>query len=75
MFQWLEEAFNNLLNFFQTLWDFLISLIRDIVFVIELLATAISNMTSYFVWLPTAVMTLLLTAISIIVIYKILGRD
>lgn len=75
MLQFLTEGITNILNFFKTAWDFVISFFKEIVYVIELLASVIFNAPSYFVWLPSVVTTLILTGLTIIVIYKVIGRD
>lgn len=75
MFQFLQEAIENILNFFQTAWDFIINFFKEIVYIIQLLAATIVNMPSYFTWLPATITVLITTALSIVVIYKILGRD
>lgn len=75
MFQFLQEAITNILNFFQTAWDFIINFFKEIVYIIQLLAATIVNMPSYFTWLPATITVLITTALSIVVIYKILGRD
>lgn len=75
MFEFISEVLTNIANFFKTAWDFVISFFKEIVYIIQLLAGVVVNMPSYFTWLPSVVTTLLLTGISIIVVYKVIGRD
>lgn len=58
-----------------TVIDFVISFFKDTVYMISLLVKAVSNFPNYFTWLPGPVVALLLSLISIVVIYKILGRE
>lgn len=71
-----------LLDFFEgigsvvvSLVDFLIQTIMDLVYIIGLLGSMIINLPEYFGWLPSAIVTSIITIFSIVVIYKILGRE
>ena len=75
MFDFISEILTNIANFFSTVWNFIINVFREIVYIIEILTTTLINMPSYFVWLPATITILLTTALAIIVIYKIMGRD
>lgn len=56
-------------------FDFLISFISDIVYMIQLTGKFLAQIPSYFSWMPTQISALLLVLFSIVVIYKILGRE
>lgn len=58
-----------------TVIDFVISFFQDTVAMIGLLVKAVASFPNYFTWLPGPVVALLLSLISIVVIYKILGRE
>lgn len=75
MIQWISNLLENIVNFFSTLWDFIIHIFEEIVYIIKLLATVVINIPSYFTWLPTSVIALIVLAIGIVVIYKIAGRE
>lgn len=71
-----------LLDFFSTLGsiitglvDFVISIIKDIVFVIEVTASVLLRIPQYFSWLPEALLATLTVVFSVVVIYKIIGRE
>lgn len=71
-----------LLDFFSTLGsiitglvDFVISTIKDIVFVIEVTSSVMLRIPQYFAWLPSALLSTLTVVFSIVVIYKIVGRE
>lgn len=55
--------------------DFLIGLIQDIVYIVQLTAKAVASIPSYMSWLPAPVVALLVTIFAVVVIYKILGRE
>lgn len=75
MFEWIGNLLNNIVNFFSTLWDFIIHIFEEIVYIVKLLATVVINIPSYFTWLPASVIALIVLAIGIVVIYKIAGRE
>lgn len=75
MIQFISETLSNIANFFKTLWDFIITFFKEIVYIIQLLGGVLLNAPSYFVWLPAVVTTLIITGLTIIVIYKVIGRD
>ena len=75
MFEFISETLTNIANFFKTAWDFIINFFKEIVYVIELLGNVLINAPSYFTWLPATITALISTALMIIVVYKVLGRD
>lgn len=56
-------------------FDFVISFFADLIYTIQLLGKVVLSIPNYISWLPSPVVTLLLTLFSIVVIYKILGRE
>lgn len=55
--------------------DFLIGIIRDLVYLAQITARAVSAIPGFFAWLPPPAVALLLTIFSVVVIYKLLGRE
>lgn len=55
--------------------NFVISIIKDIVFVIEVTASVLLRIPQYFAWLPEALLATLTVVFSVVVIYKIIGRE
>lgn len=74
MFEWLSNVLNNIATFFSTVWDFIINLFKEIWYIIQLLTSVVTNMPGYLSWLPSSIALLIITAMSIVVIYKITGR-
>lgn len=71
-----------LLDFFQGIADvitgvvsFVISLFKDLISMIMMLWDVVANIPAYFSWLPGEIIALLVALISVVVMYKILGRE
>lgn len=55
--------------------NFIVNLFKDLVYMIELLVNVVGNIPSYFSWLPAELLLIIVSLISVVVIYKILGRE
>lgn len=55
--------------------DFLIGIVKDLVYVIQLTGKFLLQLPSYFSFLPSQLVSMVLLIFSIVVIYKILGRE
>lgn len=62
-------------NFIADAFDFLLDLIADIVYMIELTAKSVSKIPDYFDWLPASIVGMIVAIFAIVVIYKVLGRE
>lgn len=74
----LKEIFNAITGFFDlvtSLVDFVIGFITDLVYVVTLVGQFVLKVPSYFAWLPSPAITMIVTVFGIVVIYKILGRE
>lgn len=69
------DALNSIIEFFQTIWDFIVHFVQDLIYIIESLGTLVARIPQYFRWVPSQVYTLIITAISVAVIYKVVNRD
>lgn len=69
------DFFTGIGSLIVSLVNFVISTIMDLWYIVQMLTGLMSNMPAYFGWLPSAIVTLLLSIISIAIIYKIIGRD
>lgn len=58
-----------------SLFDLIISFVQDIVYVVKLVGAFVVNIPSYFDWLPTGVVALIVSIFTVVVIYKIMGRE
>lgn len=55
--------------------DFVIGFFEDIVFIVKSLAQAVINIPRYLSFLPPAVLAIFITGITVVVVYKVVGRD
>lgn len=69
------SGIQSILNFFETIWDFIVKFIEDIIYVIKTLGQILINIRGYFNWLPSVVYSLLFVGLSVVVIYKVINRD
>lgn len=69
------DFFTGLFDIIDSLVDFVISFIQDLVYVIKLTGTFVAQIPNYFAWLPSAYVALIVSIFSIVVIYKVLGRE
>ena len=78
MLKMLKEIFNSITGFFElvfSLVDFVIGFIEDLVYVVKLVGQFVLKIPSYFAWLPSQAVTMVVTVFGIVVVYKILGRE
>lgn len=71
----LGEWIQNIGTFFTSLYDFVIGIFEDIVYVIRLTAKFVAQIPEYFSWLPPEALALVVSIFAIVVIYKVLGRE
>lgn len=69
------DFFNTIGSIIATVIDFVIGLFQDLLMMLELLAKFFANLPSYFGWLPSTVVSSIVVIFSIVIIYKILGRE
>lgn len=58
-----------------TVINFVVQLFTDMLTMLQLLAKFIGDIPSYFGWLPSSVVAVVIIIFSIVVIYKIIGRE
>lgn len=69
------KAIKGLVQAVEILIDFVVDLFEDLIYMIELLGEFIVNIPTYLSWLPAPVIAIIVTIFSIVVIYKIIGRE
>lgn len=69
------DFFATLGEIITTVVDFVIQLFKDLLFMLQLLAKFVVSIPDYFAWLPAGVVAVIVVIFSIVVIYKILGRE
>ena len=71
----MEDLFNTLVEGFNTIISMLGSFLNDLVYVGELTAKFVARIPSYLAWLPEQIVSVLIVAFGVVVVYKILGRE
>lgn len=69
------EFFKSIGTFFSNVITLVRSFFEDIIYVIKLIGAAIGKIPSYLGFLPSAVIAVFVAGLTLIVIYKVLGRD
>lgn len=62
-------------EFFSTVINFVVNMVQDLVYVVELMGMTIAKIPQYISFLPSSVVSIFVVALTLIVVYKILGRD
>lgn len=73
--QTLLDFFAGIGNAITAAFDFVISFFQDLIYMIKLLGKVVLNIPNYFTWLPAPALALLVLIISLVVVYKVLGRE
>lgn len=69
------DFFKGLADFFVSVVNFVISFFEDLAYIVKLLGDFVLKIPSFFGWLPSSVLAILLTTFGVVVVYKIMGRD
>lgn len=75
MLQEIRDILVSIGDFFKTVIDFVISFFQDLVYMVKLVSETVAQLPDYFSWLPGSLLTLILAIITVVVIYKIVGRE
>lgn len=69
------DFFKSFAEIVSSLVDFVIGIVQDLLYVIQLLGSLIVKIPQMIGWLPSACITLVVTLFAVVLIYKILGRE
>lgn len=69
------EFFESIKDGIVAAYEFLVGLIEDIAYMVEMVGKFVAKIPSYFDWLPTEILAVVLIGFGIVVVYKILGRE
>lgn len=75
MFSNIKDYIISIGELISSAFDFVIGFFEDIVYVVQLTGKFVLQIPSYFAWLPAPVLTLVVAIFSVVVIYKVLGRE
>lgn len=73
--QALIDFFKGFADIVASLVDFVIDFVGDLLYVIQLLGGLLPKIPDMISWLPSAVVSLIVLTFSIVLIYKIIGRE
>lgn len=69
------DAIKGFFEFIVSIVEFLFGLIKDLVYVVRMIGKAAISIPTYIGFLPTVLISLFLVSVSVVIIYKIVGRD
>ena len=69
------DFFESIKDGIVTAYQFLVGLIEDIAYMVEMVGKFVAKIPSYFEWLPKEILAIVLVGFAIVVVYKILGRE
>lgn len=75
MFDVLKNFFLSIGSVITGLVDFVIGFIGDIVYVVKLCGSFVAKIPQLFSWLPAEALAIVVLTFSVVVIYKIMGRE
>lgn len=75
MLETIANFFTGIADVVTSLIDFVVGIVSDLVYVVMLCNEFVQKIPLYFSWLPTPIITVIVTIFAIVVIYKILGRE
>lgn len=71
----IKDLFFNFMELASSLVDILIERLKDVVYLIKLLGEFAIKLPTYFTWIPNNIYYVIGTMLSIVILYKILGRE
>lgn len=71
----IKNFFFGLANVITSLIDVVVGLVEDLVYVVKLCTSFVAKIPTLFSWLPSSALALIVTIFSIVVIYKVMGRE
>lgn len=69
------EFLRLILEFVWSWIDYCLGFMSDLAFIVMLTGRYLLHLPQYFFWLPSELLTILLTTLTIVVIYKVIGRE
>ena len=75
MLEAIKNFFVSIADVITSLVDFVVGFIKDIVYIVKLCGTFVAKIPRLFSWLPSGVLAIVVLTFSVVVIYKIMGRE
>ena len=73
--QAITNILSNIVDWIVMVFDFIFGFFEDIVYIIKITGVFLLKIPDYFAWLPSQCVSLVVVIFSIVVVYKILGRE
>ena len=73
--QAITNILSNITDWIVMVFDFIFGFFEDIVYIIKITGVFLLKIPDYFAWLPSQCVSLVVVIFSIVVVYKILGRE
>ncbi len=75
MLQGILDFFQMIVDTFTAVIDFIVSFFSDLVYLVTSLADTAVKFPTYISWLPSVLITALVTAVALLIILRVAGRD
>lgn len=69
------NGLDGIVRFINAIYDFIIDIVEDIAYVIKITGQFVVQIPGYLGWLPAGVVYIIVAMFSVVVIYKVLGRE
>lgn len=69
------QFFAGIGNAITAIFDFIFSMVGDLVYLVGLTGKFLAHVPSYFSWLPPQLLAILVSLFAIVVLYKVFGRE
>lgn len=69
------SAIDNIVEFLDTIWQFVKDFTSDTFEMIQLVGDTVAKIPDYIEWLPASVRVSIIAIFGVVIIYKILGRE
>lgn len=69
------QAIQDFFSFIGQILQLIVQLVKDLIYSITLLRNVVPNVPSYLAFLPPAIGATFAAALTLIIVYKIIGRD
>lgn len=75
MLETIKNFFLGIANVTTSLIDFVVGFVGDIVYIVKLSGSFVAKIPSLFSWLPRGVIAMIVLIFTVVVIYKVMGRE
>lgn len=73
--QAIADILSSIADWFTMIFDFIFGFFGDVVYIIKITGIFLLKIPEYFAWLPSECVSVVVVIFSIVVVYKILGRE